>query len=104
MTVDIPLNDNYVILPQNLGREKATSTKIFLLAGDSGWTLPQLHYTEASAINRAMKEQLGVDVTVLACVYDRYKDPERDDTHHVYALENHSQHLKLPANARWVSR
>src|SRR5438046_1349847 len=88
-------HDNYSIIP-HIGEPR-----FLLLERDSGWTLPQHHATQAADINKAMKEQLGLAVTVLYCAYDRYKDDEREHQHRVYALENHSPG-ETPREGRWV--
>jgi hypothetical protein len=91
-------HDNYALISQ--AREPA----VLLLQSRAGWTLPQHNATDAPDINAAIKAQLGYDTTVLYCVYDRYKDDEREEQHRVYVLENHSPDFPLPANARWISR
>jgi len=68
------------------------------------WTLPRHIASNPNDINTAMKAQLGITTTLLACVYDRYKDPEREDECRVYALENHSPAVALPSNGRWVEQ
>lgn len=93
-----PNYDNYSIIPFD------GLTRILLLREDAGWTLPLHHGDTAEEINAAMREQLGLTTTVQSCVYDRYKDGEREDQHRVYALENHSPHVPLPANGRLVEQ
>ncbi len=90
--------DNYAIIPH------MREAKIFLIAVKDTWMLPRHQYQEASDINRSMKDQFGLDVITLDCVYDRYKDEEREDQHQVYAMENHSPTWEPPANGRWVNR
>lgn len=90
--------DNYAIIPHMCDH------KALLIAVEDRWTLPQHRYLEASAINHAIKEQFGLDATTLDCIYDRYKDDEREDQHQVYALENHSPDWEPPGNGSWVSR
>lgn len=91
-------NDNYSIIPHT------SEARILLLREEAGWTLPRHEETMAMEINAAMLAQPGMVTTVLDCVYDRYKDPERDDEHLVYALENHSPDAPLPANGRWIEQ
>src|SRR5579863_1404720 len=93
-----PNYDNYSIIPFN------GLTRVLFLREDAGWTLPHHHSDSAEEINAAMQEQLGLSTIVLSCVYDRYQDEEREDQHRVYALENHSPHVSLPANGRLVAR
>ena len=93
-----PTYDNYSIIPFN------SLERVLLLHEDAGWTLPRHHGDTAEEINAAMREQLGLTTTVLSCVYDRYQDEEREDQHRVYALENHSPHVSLPANGRLIER
>ena len=91
-----PHNDNYSILPH------PHEPRILLLQEAGGWTLPRHQETDALAINTEMKEQLGLETTVLYCAYDRYKDDEREDQHRVYALENHSPDWTLTVLQAWV--
>ena len=93
-----PTYDNYSIIPFN------DLTRVLLLREEASWTLPRHQGDTAQEINAAMLEQLGLTTTVLSCVYDRYQDAEREDQHRVYALENHSPHVPLPANGRLVER
>ena len=90
--------DNYAIIPHTY------ENKILLIAIHVMWTLPSHQVQEAPEINRAMREQFGLDVTTLGCVYDRYHDDEREDQQQVYMLENHSPEWKPPAHGQWVSR
>ena len=92
------LNDNYSIIPDS------SQARVLLLREENGWSLPRHQATMAAEINEAMLAQLGISTTVLDCVYDRYKDPEREDEHLVYALENHSPEVLPPDNGRWVAR
>lgn len=91
-------HDNYALIPYT--QEPA----VLLLKSPAGWTLPQHDAKDASDINAAIKVLLGCDTTVLCCIYDRYKDDEREEQHRVYVLENHSPDFSLPVNARWISR
>lgn len=90
--------DNYSIIPFN------DLARVLLLHEEAGWTLPRHHGDDPEEINAAMREQLGLTTTVLSCVYDRYRDQEREDQHRVYALENHSPDVSLPANTRLIGR
>jgi hypothetical protein len=94
--------DNYGIITHGniaLGGE----SRVLLLPCAAGWTLPRYHATEALDINRVMRGQLGLDVTVLRRVYDRARY-EPDARHQVYALENHSPAWTPPAGAMWADR
>lgn len=93
-----PNNDNYSIITFN------GQTRALLLREEAGWTLPRHHADDPKEINAAMREQLGLTTTVLSCVYDRYQDQEREEQHRVYALENHSLDVLLPANGRLIDR
>ena len=93
-----PNNDNYSIIPFN------GQTRVLLLCEEAGWTLPRHHADDPEEINAAMREQFGLTTTVLSCVYDRYQDQEREEQHRVYALENHSPDVSLPANGRLIDR
>ena len=90
-------NDNYSLIAHS------SEPRVLLLrTAEENWTLPRHTETRPYDINMTMKAQLGITTTLLACVYDRYKDPEREDECRVYALENHSPDVALPANGRWV--
>lgn len=78
--------------------------KMLLLHEEDGWTMPWHTYTQPAEINAAMKAQFGLTTTVLSCIYDRYKDDEREEQHRVYALENHALDVSPPINGRWVER
>ena len=90
-------NDNYSLIAHS-------SQLRVLLCKEACWALPQHTATNPAEINAAMKAQFRLTTTVLSCVYDRYKDEDRDEQHRVYALENHSPNVALPANGRWVER
>ncbi len=91
-------NDNFSLIAHS------NQPQVLLLCKEEGWTLPQHTATNPNEINAAMKAQLELTTTVLACVYDRYQDEEREEQHRVYALENHSPNVTLPANGHWVER
>lgn len=90
--------DNFTIIPH------PQEARLLLLPCENDWTLPRHHVTRACDINRAMKEQLGLDLTVLYRAYDRYKDDEREEQHQIYAMENHSPDDHAPAGGRWIDR
>src|SRR5258708_32431388 len=92
-----PQHDNYALIPHS------SAASVLLLKISAGWTLPQHSAREAPAINQAMREQLGLDVTLLRAVYDRYQDDERKEQHIVYALDNHSPAWKQPEDGAWIS-
>ncbi len=91
-------HSNYVIIPHS------DSARILLLQERDAWTLPR-HIEEGSvAINRAIKQALGCEVTILFAVYEY--DAEHEDgmaTQRIDVLENHSADWQLPATGRWVS-
>ena len=93
-----PQDDNYSIIPH------CSQPQVLLLREDAGWTLPRHTGRVAAEINAAMQAQLGLTTTVLSCVYDRYKDDEREDQHYVYALENYSPDVLPPTSGRWIDR
>ncbi len=79
---------------------------MLLLSGEGGWILPHFvpaehHFGVVSHINQAMQSQLGVEVTVLRCVYNRVERAAKS-VHRVYALENHSPRWNPPTGACWV--
>jgi hypothetical protein len=76
---------------------------LLLLAGADGWTLPDFDATEPPAIIQAIHERLGVETSVLRCVYDRARF-EPDAREQVYALEVRTADWTPPADARWVNR
>lgn len=85
-----------------------TEPRMLLLSGKNGWSLPHFVTTDAhhrgagGYINQMMRNQLGIDVTVLRCVHDDYKTEARRV--YIYALENHSPTWEPPANGRWFGR
>ncbi|HEV7237311.1 MAG TPA: hypothetical protein VGN15_14080, partial [Ktedonobacteraceae bacterium] len=91
-------NDNYSLIAHS------SQPRVLLLWKEASWTFPQHTAANPAEINAAMKARLGLTTTVLSCVYDRYNDEERDEQHCVYALENHSPDVALPANGRWIER
>lgn len=91
-------DDIYSLLPH------ANKPQVLLLKSPTGWTLPCQQKEDARSLNAAMKTLFGCDTTVLSCIYDRYKDDERENQHRIYALENLSPAFPLPADAAWVSK
>lgn len=84
----------------------ATAKKILLISDEGGWVLPHFipiehHFGVVSHINQAMQSLLGVEVTVLRCVYN-HVNRAAQSVHRVYVLENHSPRWIPPANACWV--
>lgn len=92
-----PHHDNYCLIP------RSDNDSVLMLRTREGWTLPQHSAMEAPEINRAMREQLGLDVIVLRATYDRYKDEEREEQHIIYAMENLSPDATRPAQGDWIS-
>jgi len=92
-----PQHDNYALIPHS------SAASALLLKTSAGWMLPRHGAREAPAVNQAMREQLGLDVTLLRAVYDRYQDDEREEQHIVYALENHSPAWNPPEGGAWIS-
>ncbi|WP_414572313.1 aminoglycoside phosphotransferase family protein [Nostoc sp. CCY 9925] len=80
--------------------------QVLILSDENNWSLPHFlpyehHFGMVGHINKAMKAQLGLNVTTLRCFYEDY-NMETKTGCRVYAMENHSPHWTLPANARWV--
>lgn len=84
----------------------ATAGKILLISDKGGWVLPHFipvehHFGVVSHINQVMQSLLGVEVTVLRCVYNHVNRAAKS-VHRVYVLENHSPRWNPPAKACWV--
>jgi hypothetical protein len=94
--------DYYVLLSHS------TVRKVLLVDGEEGWGLPRwtcgeaLWWPNVGALNRAMREQLGVKVTTLRCVHAERGATKQGER--VYWMENHSPGWSPPAGARWIGR
>lgn len=93
---------DHVILPH------PSEPRVLLLPGVEGWTLP--HWTAPSHfwhvvehVNQAMQGRFGVQTTILRWVGGGH-DPVTQETHNVYASENHTPDWKPPGGARWVGQ
>jgi len=89
--------DNYCIIPH------PREPRVLLLASNDGWSLPCHAEIEPTAIAVAIRQQLGLEVSVLRCAYDCARD-DPEARSRVYALENHSPAWSPPPGARWVGR
>lgn len=89
--------DNYCLIPH------PHRDRVLMLRTPQGWTLPRHTKMEAPEINRAMREELGLEVILLRVAYDRYKDEEREEQHIVYAMENHSPASTQPRQGEWIA-
>ena len=78
----------------------AHGERVLLLPDGGAWTLPRHEAEKVADINRAMREQVGLDTVVLRYVYDPATVTE-DTMQRVVALE--SRGGATPAGARWVS-
>lgn len=92
--------DYYSIIPHT------TKPQVLMLSDENGWSLPYFvpyehHFGVVGHINQTIKEQLGLDVIALRCIYDDYNRETKTGCR-VYAMENHSPHWTPPTNGRWV--
>ncbi len=89
-----------------VGRKDAGTPAILLLCGPQGWALPcveldEQHAADASLINRAARDLLGVEVSVLRCLRD---DPTGSVRQQVHDLDVHAVGWALPAHGEWLTR
>lgn len=83
--------------------------RVLLLPGESGWTLPHFeppaaYWSDGARTNKAMREQLGMEVTLLRTLYF-WIDREVDKRVIMLNLvENHSPEWTPPHGALWASR
>lgn len=94
--------DYYNIIPHS------TEPGLLMQRVNKGWSLPHFipsknHFAHAYLINEAMQQQLGIDVTVLSCIYNDL-DPVLNRVNRVFALENHSPDWQPPAQYRWIDK
>ena len=80
--------------------------QILLVQGPAGWSLPRFesaeHYLgEVGYINRAIREQFGIEVTVLRCVRNEC-DAETATVRRIHEAENHTPHWTIPQHGKWV--
>lgn len=79
--------------------------RVLLVAGEGDlWALPGHEVSEAPAIHKFMRDQYGLDATLLGVIGGRYLDAEREEAITYFALEFHNAPGTLPAGARWVSQ
>lgn len=79
-----------------------------VLTGDTGWMLPTVALEHAwpldlGRLNQALRQTLGISVTVLRRVAGRVDTVQRR-VYVTYLLENHSPTWAPPAHSRWVGR
>ncbi|MEO7021556.1 MAG: GNAT family N-acetyltransferase [Ktedonobacteraceae bacterium] len=80
------------------------SAHLLLLQEGDTWTLPHHTADGAAATNRAIKQALGLEVTILYTVYEHNGEQADDmEAQQIHVLENHSANWQLPATGRWVS-
>jgi hypothetical protein len=77
----------YAIIPH------PTELKVLMLAGEGGWSLPHLvpvehHFGAVGHINQAIQEMLGIEVSVLRCVYYSHSIDSRI-VEAIYEVENY---------------
>lgn len=86
-----------------------SEARLLLLRADGGWTLPHFsremqHFWQTTDhINAALYEMLGVETTVLRCLYVG-KDPSTGHSVRIHEMETHRTGWEPPADARWVAR
>lgn len=79
-----------------------------MLPGEVGWSLPlvqrdePMHLPDVGHIQKALHLKLGINVTVLCCVYARIESDNKRQLDAVYTLENHSPAWVPPIGGQWV--
>jgi hypothetical protein len=92
----------YLIIPH------PAEPRVLLLAGEAGWALPSLSievdgwHEELRLLRQAVREQFGVDATVLCSIVVR-SDEAANQADTIYMLENHSPDW-APAVGQWFDR
>jgi hypothetical protein len=90
-----------------------TEPRVLLLPGDAGWTLLPVTADNEIDVIPAVRAALGLDVTVLALIYERqpgrhiqgHAQPQGNEgPQRVVAVEPHTPGCEPPAGARWVER
>lgn len=87
-----------------------TEARILMLVGNDGWALPsfqleaQEHMNYIEPILKAMRQQLGIDTTVLYCAYCSIDREIHHRTDAIYVLENHTLTWTPSTGAQWVGR
>jgi hypothetical protein len=89
-----------------------TEPRVLLLPGDAGWTLLPVASDDVADVIPAVRAALGLDVTVLALIYERqpgrhiqgHAEPQGERPQRVVAVEPHTTGWEPPAGARWVRR
>lgn len=76
--------------------------RVLLVATDRGWALPAHQVDEAPDIHSLMREQYGIDATLLGTVGGHYLDAEREEASAIFALEIHGLPKSLPDGTQWV--
>jgi Phosphotransferase enzyme family len=87
---------------------RSSEPQILLIETPAGWALPhctsdERHTAEVDYINKAVSDQLGIDVTLLRCVRSQ-RNPVTGDHFRIHALESHRPNWKLPPKGRWMRR
>ncbi|HXJ82638.1 MAG TPA: hypothetical protein VMS64_28615 [Candidatus Methylomirabilis sp.] len=96
-----PTSEHHLVV----GR-KSADPAVLLLPAPEGWALPRLQLNEqraagASLINRAARDLLGVEVSVLRCLRD---DPAGRVRQQVHDLDIHDGQWTPPADGLWITR
>lgn len=87
----------------------ASELRIVFLGDGAGWSLPYWETTErrsfaaAEYVNNAVRDLLGVDVTMLRCL-SHDSNPATGRVGRTYVMENHSPDWEPPPGGRWVVR
>ncbi|HUP28223.1 MAG TPA: hypothetical protein VM409_07295, partial [Chloroflexia bacterium] len=99
----IKRRDFYVMVPH------IDLPAVLMTGSENRWSLPVFAPDERSVlhaghINRSVKKLLGLDATVLRCLY-YFADREVEmRTEAAFAMENHSPGWQPPEGVRWVGR
>jgi hypothetical protein len=95
--------DYYAFIPHH------GDPRLLLLRAGGRWTLPhfrqemQQFWQNTDHINAALYEMLGIETTVLRCLYVG-KDSSTGHSVRIYDMENHSVGWEPPTNFRWIAR
>lgn len=94
--------DYYTIVPH------PTDPKVLVQRVRNAWSLPHFipaktHFAHAYLIKEAIEKQLGLDVSMLCCVFNDL-DTESHRVNRVFTLENHSPNWQPPTGYRWIGK
>src|SRR4051794_38994499 len=87
----------------------ASEPRVLLLPGEAGWTLPHFqpgptYWSQGERTNQAMREQLGIHVTLLRTLYLSMDREAEQRPRMLNLVENHSPAWIPPEGARWANR